>query len=176
MPVVTLTHDDIGYAMGIVWAHKDDPYWFGYDIYSWNSPNFSKEEFRTATIKSLALESHIKRFYSIPRRSMEDFKPDLPNGVEVSIRATKNRNGGPYLVERRDGFHPTLTAVSMTTSERDLDIRYLVTPDMRPKLHIIYAWSKASGVTRHLISRESAEEAGACKDIMQRLRVLVLGR
>jgi hypothetical protein len=169
---VILSDADLSYARGIVAERrKAMAIGYRYDSYAANSPNFSLDQFEQALLQSIALESYIRGCFSISQREVEDMQPDLPNGVEVALCSQKNLYGRPYLVERKDGYHPTTTGFAV--SEREIDLRYLITLDMVPRIHIVHSYPKKSGVTRHLVSTEDAIVCGADADVMERLSELV---
>jgi hypothetical protein len=173
LPRITLSQDDLIYATGILYAKKNDPKWFAYDSYSANSPNFNAQLFRNSVIKSIAIESYVRRLFSIPRRPIEDFQPDMPNGVEISFNSSQHSRQMPYMVERRDGYHPTLTGFAIAESDRDIDLKYLIVPEMMARVRIFKSYPKPSGITRHLINEKDAQAVGACDNITERLHSLM---
>lgn len=159
---IQLDADDVGYARRIIEdKRRKNPKGYRYDEYAHNSSSFSAEDFETTTSLSIALESYLRRTFGFQRRAEENYRPDLPNGVEVAMRSTKHHDDGPYLCSRRGVHHPTVTGFAVLQDTDVVDVGFLVLPSMMPRIRIVGSYPKPSGVTRHILDRADAVAAGA---------------
>lgn len=154
----------------------DSPVAYAYDdprAEAHQSEGFTTTEYAETTLYSLAFEATVARLLGLDPKDTEDCAADLPNGVEVMVRSARHYGGGgPYVVERRGEFHPTLTGFVVPGREA-VEPRFFITPDMVPWLVLRCSYEKSWGKVRHLVTPESASSCGASTETWPRLACAV---